>query len=71
MGDSFVQKLGLLLIREIGEINRERRDVGHHLIAFLKRRYCLVRRCGRRYWHRRWRGNWHRRKYDLLYWRHR
>ena len=42
MGDSFVQKLGLLLIREIDEINRERCDLGHHLIAFLKRRCCLV-----------------------------
>ena len=34
---------GLLLLREIGEINRERRDLGHHLIAFLERRHCLVR----------------------------
>ena len=31
MGDSFVQQLGLLLLRGIGEINRERRDLGHHL----------------------------------------
>ena len=30
-------------IISVGEINRERRDLGHHLIAFLKRRHCLVR----------------------------
>ena len=45
MGDSCVRQLGRLLLREIGEINRERRDLCHHLIAFLKRRHCLVRRC--------------------------
>ena len=33
----------LLLRRGIGEVNRERRDLGHHLLAFLKRRHCLVR----------------------------
>ena len=37
MGDSFVQQLGLLLLREIGEINRERRDLGHHLQPALTR----------------------------------
>ena len=59
---------GLLLLREIGEINRERRDLGHHLSAFLERRRCLVRQCGRRCWHRRWRGNWHRCRCDPLHW---
>ena len=29
--------LGLLLLREIGEINRERRDLGHHLQPALAR----------------------------------
>ena len=33
----------LFLRRGIGEVNRERRDLGHHLIAFLERRHCLVR----------------------------
>ena len=33
----------LFLRRGIGEVNRERRNLGHHLIAFLERRHCLVR----------------------------
>ena len=37
MGDSFVQQLRLLLLREIGETNRERRDLGHHLQPALTR----------------------------------
>ena len=37
-------RLPCLLLRcGISKVNRERRDLDHHLIAFLERRHCLVR----------------------------